>query len=54
MKLVIRIFALSVVVAGAAAAAITPSSKPVVASHQAATAANPIPICGPGITCPTN
>ena len=51
MKNVVRIFALSVVVAGAAAAAFSPSSKPVVASHQSATAANPTPGCGPYI-CP--
>ncbi len=52
MKLAVRIFALSVVVAGAAAAAVSPSNKPI-ASHQSATAANPTPGCGPYIpTCP--
>lgn len=51
MKNIVRIFALSVVVAGAAAAAFSPSSKPVVASHQSATAANPMPMCFPA-RCP--
>ncbi len=51
MKLAIRIFALSVVVAGAAAAAVTPKTAPVIASHQSATASFPTPMCGPYI-CP--
>jgi hypothetical protein len=51
MKLAIRIFALSVVVAGAAAAAVTPKTAPVIASHQSATASMPYPGCGPYI-CP--
>jgi hypothetical protein len=53
MKLVIRIFVLSVVVAGAAAAAVTPKTTPVVPSHQSATASFPMPACGPYI-CPAN
>ena len=54
MKLAIRIFALSVVVAGAAAAATHSSSTHVLASHQSATSAFPVPQCGPGMpTCPT-
>ena len=53
MKLAIRIFALLVVVAGGAAAAVTPKNAPLVPSHQAATAGFPIATCGPGIpTCP--
>jgi hypothetical protein len=54
MKLAIRIFALSVVFAGVAAAATVSSSTPhVIASHQAATADMPVPQCGPGIPgCP--
>lgn len=52
MKLVIRIFALTIVVAGAAAAAM-PRTAPPVASHQSATAGFPTPACGPYI-CPTN
>ena len=51
MKLAIRIFALSVVVAGAAAAAVTPKTAPIIPSHQSATASMPIPGCGPYI-CP--
>jgi len=46
MKHVIRIFALSVVVAGAAAAAVTPKTAPMVPSHQSATASVPSPGCG--------
>lgn len=54
MKNVVRLFALTVVVAGAAAAALSPAHKVVVPSHQSATAAEPIPGCGPYIpTCPT-
>jgi hypothetical protein len=53
MKLAIRIFALSVVVAGAAAASMSPATTQPVASHQAATASNPVPICWPGAPdCP--
>jgi hypothetical protein len=46
MKLAIRIFALSVVVAGAAAAATTPKSAPALPSHQSATASFPPWGCG--------
>jgi P pilus assembly chaperone PapD len=53
MKLAIRIFALFVVVAGAAAAAVTPKATPVIRSHQSATASFPIPECGPHI-CPVD
>jgi hypothetical protein len=53
MKLVIRILALSVVVAGGAAAAITPRTAPAINSHQSATATMPVPACVPGLpTCP--
>jgi hypothetical protein len=53
MKLALRLFALTVVVAGAAAAALTPKDGPIFMSHQAASAAFPIATCGPGIpTCP--
>jgi hypothetical protein len=55
MKLALRIFALSVVVAGGVAAAITPKTVPAVKSHQAAMANLPVPGCIPGFpTCPTN
>lgn len=50
MKLAIRIFALFVVVAGAAAAS---TSKTVaIPSHQSATAGFPNPSCGPYLPCP--
>jgi hypothetical protein len=51
MKLAIRIFALTVIVAGAAAAATTPKTAPPIASHQSATASMPIPGCNPYL-CP--
>lgn len=52
MKLAIRIFALSVVVAGAAAASIS-SSTPRSISSQSATAHMPGPVCAPHVpTCP--
>ncbi|HEY1159166.1 MAG TPA: hypothetical protein VGE83_00965 [Terracidiphilus sp.] len=55
MKLAIRIFALSVVFAGAAAASVSSSSKPAFPSSQSATARMPIPLCAPGLpTCPAN
>ena len=53
MKLAIRIFALTVIAAGAAAAATTPRTAQPIASHQSATASFPIPTCGPYI-CPAN
>jgi hypothetical protein len=53
MKTALRIIALSVVLAGAAAASISPSTTRVFASHQAANANMPIPLCAPGLpTCP--
>jgi hypothetical protein len=54
MKLAIQILALSVVVAGAAAASVSPKTTQVLASHQSATAALPVPCCGPGMPCPVN
>jgi hypothetical protein len=52
MKLAIRIFALSVVVAGVTAAAITPKTSTVVLpSHQSATASMPSPCCGGHMLC---
>ena len=53
MKLAIRIFALSVVVAGAAGASISSHGSNMIASHQSATASLPVPGCGPHVpTCP--
>jgi hypothetical protein len=51
MKLVVRIFALSVVIAGAAAASVSSSTTHAIRSHQAVSATLPIPQCGPYI-CP--
>ena len=54
MKFAFRVFALSVVVAGAAAAAVAPRTAPMVPSHQSATASMPTPGCGPYVpTCPS-
>jgi hypothetical protein len=53
MKLAIRIFALTVIAAGAAAAATTPRNAQPIASHQSATASMPVPGCGPYM-CPPN
>lgn len=53
MKLVVRIFALSLVIAGAAAAGISSTAPRAIASHQSATGRLPVPTCGPGIPgCP--
>jgi len=53
MKLAIRIFALSVVVAGAAAASVSSATTHAVPSRQAASASLPVPMCGPNLpTCP--
>jgi hypothetical protein len=53
MKLAIRIFALSVVFVGVAAASVSSSTARTFQSHQAATAGNPIPVCAPGLPgCP--
>ena len=46
MKLALRIFVLTLVAAGAAAAT-TPRTAPPIASHQSATASMPAPVCGP-------
>ncbi|MGA2350546.1 MAG: hypothetical protein ABSF70_08955 [Terracidiphilus sp.] len=48
MKLAIRIFALSLVIAGVTAAAVTPKTAPAIQSHQSATAHVPVPLCGDG------
>jgi hypothetical protein len=53
MKLAIRIFALSVAIAGLAAAYGSSATTRVFASHQSATAADPVPLCAPGLPgCP--
>jgi hypothetical protein len=53
MKLAIRIFALSVVFVGVAAASVANSATKILPSHQSATAGNPVPLCAPGLPgCP--
>jgi hypothetical protein len=55
MKLIVRGLAVCFVVVGFAAASLSSSSSHTLASHQSATAALPIPVCGPGIpTCGTS
>ena len=51
MKLAFRVFVLSVVVAGAAAASVSSTPKHAFSSHQSATAGLPVPSCGPGMGC---
>jgi hypothetical protein len=53
MKLAIRIFALSVVFVGVAAASVSNSSAHLLPSHLSATAGEPMPPCAPGLWgCP--
>jgi hypothetical protein len=53
MKLAIRIFGLSIVLAGLAAAYGSSTTTKVVASQQSATAHDPVPLCAPGLPgCP--
>jgi hypothetical protein len=53
MKLAIRIFALCVFVAGAAAASVSSASTATFQSHQSASSSLPVPTCGPHLpTCP--
>ncbi len=47
MKLAIRIFALSIVVAGAAAATVSSSTTHASSSRQSTTGLLPTPTCGP-------
>ena len=52
MKTIIRFAALAIVLAGAAAASFSSNAR-TLASHQSATAHNPIPLCAPGLpNCP--
>jgi hypothetical protein len=54
MKLAVRVLALSMVFAGVAAASVSSTTTTkTFASHQSATASNPVPLCAPGLpTCP--
>lgn len=55
MKLTIRIVALTVVLAGAAAASVSSSASHTTPSRLAVSAAMPAPVCTPGMpTCPRN
>jgi hypothetical protein len=51
MKLVLRIFALSIVVVGGVASILAPKDAAALASHQSATASMPSPACGGHMGC---
>jgi hypothetical protein len=57
MKLAIRIFAMSVVLAGLSAASVSSATLRALPSHLSATASDPdpqslpIPLCGPWVPC---
>jgi hypothetical protein len=54
MNLALRVLVFAVIVAGAAAASFSSSSRShMIASHLSATGALPSPGCGPGMGCPT-
>lgn len=53
MKLAIRIFALTVVFAGFAAASFSAATTKGLMNHQSATSSFPVPGCGPHM-CPPN
>jgi hypothetical protein len=52
MKFVIRAFALTFVLAGAAAVSLSSATTSTVSNHLSATAGLPVPICGPNAPCP--
>ncbi|MDR3792132.1 MAG: hypothetical protein P4L03_02010 [Terracidiphilus sp.] len=55
MKLIVRVLAVLVVIAGFAAASMSSASAKSVVSHQTATAHMPLPGCGPYVpTCGTS
>jgi len=51
MKLAIRAFALSVVLAGAFAVSLSSGSAAAVPNHMAATSGLPVPVCTPDMPC---
>ena len=51
MRLVVRTFAICIVLIGATAVSLSSASTKGVASHQAAAASLPVPICGPWVPC---
>jgi hypothetical protein len=51
MKLAIRTLAICLVVAGAAAASLSPATSHALTSRQAVNSALPVPICGPWVPC---
>ncbi|HEV2487725.1 MAG TPA: hypothetical protein VGT08_19550 [Terracidiphilus sp.] len=51
MKLVVRTFAICVALSGAAAVSLSSATTHAMTSHQAATSALPVPLCGPWTPC---
>jgi hypothetical protein len=52
IKLIVRAFAICVVLSGAAAVSLSSASTHAMTSHQSATSAMPVPLCGPWAPCP--
>ncbi len=52
MKLAIRALAVCMVLSGAAGVSVTSATTHAIPSRQSATAALPVPICGPWVPCP--
>jgi hypothetical protein len=52
MKLAVRTLAICLVVAGAAAASLSPATSHALTSRQAVNSALPVPLCGPWEPCP--
>jgi len=51
MKLLLRTVAICVVLSGAAAVSLSSASTHAMTSHQSATSALPVPLCGPWTPC---
>jgi hypothetical protein len=51
MKLIVRALAICVVLSGAAAVSLSSASTHAMTSHQSATSAMPVPLCGPWAPC---
>jgi len=52
MKLIVRAFAVCIVLTGAAAVSLSSATTHSISSHHSATASLPVPLCGPWVPCP--
>ncbi len=52
MKLAVRALAVCLVLCGAAGVSLSSATTRAIPSHQSATSALPVPICGPWAPCP--